>query len=588
MNNNKIIRVNLFNLCYLCAFVFWIFFSQTSKAQDFTNIKDMKPFSIGGNIGASAIFYNASGIENRQSPFAYGFNADVAMSIYGFSLPFSFVWYNQQSQFNYPSFNRFGMSPKYKWITGHFGYRSMRLSEFTLNGHTFLGAGLELTPGKFRIAAMYGKFNENSDYDPYMADSIPRLTRLGWAAKVGYGTEQNFVDISLLRIGDDTKKYRPMENKNFPSPEEIIADSIPDSAVKIFPTPEQNLVIGLTTHLTIIPKLTFSFDGSISGYTKNVMDSIPVEVKGFGTSIVKKLLTINMTSAYYKALKTALQYKITDRIGVGVEYRLIDPNYKSLGAYYFNDDMELFAINANAGLLKNKLILRGSLGIQHDNLGKTKKFTSRRVVGTFAGTYNFNQNWGIDANYSNFSTNQRSGRSPIIDSLRLFQINHTISLMPRYTKTTTSLSHFVMLNVSRMQLDDKNKKTEAQSETKTTVVTPNYSVGILKSRTNLSVGLNYTTLENNMYAGKTYGGSLGAAQALFGDKLSINWTNSLMLNKFGGNDGNTFNSFLTTVFRPFQKHTFNFSLNFISNKYSGTENSSFNETRGEIRYAYSF
>jgi hypothetical protein len=548
-----------------------------AEAQDFTNIKNAKPFTINGSLGASSVFYNADGIDNRQSPFSYGFNANLNMSVYGvLSLPFSVVWYNQQSDFNYPSFNRFGMSPKYKWITAHFGHRSMRLSEYTLNGHTFLGAGVELTPGKLRLAAMYGKFNQNSEYDPYMADSLPRFTRLGWAAKVGYGTEKNFVDVSLLRIGDDTKNYAPSSNP-------------------YAPTPAQNIVAGLTTQISVTSKLSFSFDGAISCFTKNVKDSTIVKLTGFGTDLVKKMIDINMTSVYYTAFKTALAYKITDRIGTSVEYRHIDPEYQSLGAYFCNNDLELITINANAGLLKNKLQLRGSLGMQHDNLGKTKKFTSNRVVGSLAGTVNFNQNWGLDANYSNFSTNQRSGRTAIIDSLRLFQVNHNFSLMPRYSKVTTSKSHFVMLSVSRMQLDDKNKKTAAQTETNTTILATNYSLGLLKSRTNITFGLNLTSLENNMYDGKMYGGSIGATQALLKDKLSMNWSNTFMANKIGGNDGKTFNTYLSVSFRPHPKHAFNLGVNYISNSnsYSNTGTntnnlSSYNETRGEIRYAYTF
>jgi len=546
-------------------------FSLHATAQDFTNIKNAKPFSINGNIGVNSVFYNANGMAGRQAPFSYGFNANATASLYGVvSLPFSFVWYNQQqSNFNYPSFNRFGISPKYKWITGHFGHRSMSFSEYTLNGHTFLGAGVDLTPGKFRLSAMYGKFDQNSYNDPYMADSIPRFTRRGWAVKAGYGTDKSFVDVSILRIGDDTKNYRPPEN--------------PTDR-----TPVENLAMGVTTKVAITQKLSFSFDGAISVLTKNAGDPDLLNLTGFGTSIVKNLITVNMSSAYYTAFKTSLAYRFTDRVGAGVEYRRVDPEYQSLGAYFCNNDLEVYSFNANAGLLNNKLMLRGSLGIQRDNLGNTKKHTSGRTVGSFAGTYNISQNVGIDANYSNFSTNQRSGRSPLIDSLRLFQVNHTFSLMPRYTKVTASNSHFVMLNFSLMQLDDKNKRTAQQTETKTSIIALNYSLGFLKTRTNLTCGVNYTNLANNMYEGKMYSGSLGAAQSMLKDKLSLNWTNTIMLNKVGGNDGTTFNSYLSANYRPHPKHAFSLGVNYIKNTYSSKELPSFNEIRGELRYGYTF
>ena len=542
-------------------------------AQDIESLKSAKPFTINGGIGLSSVFYGVNGIDNRQAPFSYGLNADLNMSVYGvFSLPISFVWYSQQSSaLNYPTFNRFGMSPKYKWFTAHFGYRNMRLSEFTLNGHTFLGAGVEMTPGKFRMAAMYGKFNQNSDNDPYMADSIPRFTRKGWAAKIGYGTERNFIDVSMLRIGDEKKDDNP---PYFPGA----------------PTPAENLALGVTTMLNFTPKLSFSFDGSVSCLTQNAADSAEVKIKGFGTSLVSKIITLNMTTVPSTAFKTSLAYKITDKIGTSVEYRRIDPEYQSLGAYFFSNDIEIYTFNANAGFWNNRIMLRGSFGSQRDNLGKTKKFTSKRGVGSLSGSINFTQNFGIDGNWNNLSTNQRGGRTAIIDSLKLFQVNNTFSITPRFTIVNTRHSHFVMFNYNRMKLDDKNKTTAAQTETATTILTANYSLGLLKSGANLSLGLNHTTIENNMYEGKTYGGSLTAAQALLKNKLSLSWANSYMLNRFGGSDGATFNSFLSANFRPHPKHSFNLGVNFISNSYSKSETSpaSYNETRGDIRYAFTF
>jgi hypothetical protein len=300
----------------------------------------------------------------------------------------------------------------------------------------------------------------------------------------------------------------------------------------------------------------------------------------------------NSSTNFYNAINVNLNYQFL-RSTIGIGYERIDPQYATLGAYFFNNDLEVFTVNANAGLLNNKLMLRGSLGTQRDNLGKTKKATSARTVGSFAATYNYNQNFGVDANYSNFSTNQRAGRSAIIDSLKLYQVNSNFSIMPRFSKVTAANSHFVMLNLSWMQLDDKNKRTAEQNATKTSVAALNYSLGLLKTRTNLIFGLNSTSLQNNMYEGKMFSGSLGAAQSLFKDKLSLNWTNSLMSNKMAGTDGSTFNSYLSASFRPHPQHAFNLSFNYISNKYSNKDiedstSSKSNETRGEIRYAYTF
>ena len=167
----NIVRKNSFWLILL------ILIMNQSIAQDLTNIKDLKPFSIEGNIGLNSSYYNNFGtIPNRQTPFGFGINANATISLYGISMPFSFNWYsNEKAGFNQP-FNQFGISPTYKWLTLHLGYRNVSFSEYTLNGYTFLGVGLEARPGKFRFGASYGKFNQNSEYDLLMVDSIPKLT----------------------------------------------------------------------------------------------------------------------------------------------------------------------------------------------------------------------------------------------------------------------------------------------------------------------------------------------------------------------------------------------------------------------------
>ena len=73
------------------------------------------------------------------------------------------------------------------------------------------------------------------------------MTRTGWAAKVGYGTENRFVDFSVVRIGDSTKDFDSLT---------IVKPGMP--------TPEQNIAFGLTSRFAITPQLMFTFDGSYS------------------------------------------------------------------------------------------------------------------------------------------------------------------------------------------------------------------------------------------------------------------------------------------------------------------------------------
>src|SRR5690606_872052 len=97
---------------------------------------------VNGGIGMSNNFYYADGINNRLRPYYYVLTGNVNVNMYGFSLPFTFTWSNQNFAYRQP-FNIVGVSPTYKKFTFHAGYRNLSFSPYTLSGHSFLGGGVE-------------------------------------------------------------------------------------------------------------------------------------------------------------------------------------------------------------------------------------------------------------------------------------------------------------------------------------------------------------------------------------------------------------------------------------------------------------
>ncbi|MGI6573251.1 MAG: hypothetical protein ACOX19_07530 [Fermentimonas sp.] len=556
----------------ILATLFLLLAAYALQGQELSDLKNAKPLDISGSIGLTSSFYNVSGIPERQAPFAYGINANATLTVYGISMPFSFTWFNNNKKGNFSQpFNQFGISPTYKWLTVHLGYRNLSFSEFTLNGYTFLGAGVEAKPGKFRLGAVYGKFNQNSTFNLAMADSIPKMTRMGWATKVGYGTDNRFVDLSVLRIGDDPKNFDPSKIKAGGG------------------TPEQNIAFGLTSRFEIIPQLMFTFDGSYSFYTN---DRTVAESDSIGDSMLKfagNFITVNNTSAYFKAFKTGLNYRFTPTIVSGIEFRRVDPGFRSMGSYFFNNDVQHVTFNQTLGLLENKLNLRGSLGIQSDNLNGEKANTAKRVIGSLSGSYNIDQNWGIDGSFSNFSTNQQAYRQSVTDTLRIFQVNRTISLSPRYMKATEKLSHMVMLNLNMSTLDDKNKHTADMTDTDTYMAMLMYNLGLPALRMNVSAGLNYTMMTNKHFENVLAGGNLNVSKTFLEDKLSLNWGNNVMSNTINDDSGLIINSALNAAYRFHPKHSLSLNFNVINNRFAeGATVPSYNEIRGDIGYVFTF
>ena len=553
----------------LCIILFLIT-TVALHAQSLSDLKNTKPFTVNGSLGLNTSFYNASGIPDRQTPFALGVNANATLTVYGISMPFSFTWYsNEKAGFRQP-FNQFGISPTYRWLTLHLGYRNVSFSEFTLNGHTFLGAGLEARPGKFRLAAVYGKFNETSQYDLLMADSIPKLTRLGWAGKIGYGTEKTFVDISMLRIGDNKKNFIPSDDPEFP-------------------VPAQNMALGLTSRISLTSKLILNVDGSLSFLTSNSSLGTSDTINDRLMMLASNLISINPTSQRFSAIKTSLTYNFSKNVSSGFEYRRIDPGFQSMGSYFFNNDLELITFNQSVSLLESKFRARGSIGMQRDNLDGSKNSTSRRMIGSLSGNYAIDDNWAVDLSYNNYSTNQKAVKNIVDNSLMVFQVNHSLLLSPRFMKASQSFAHLVMLNLNWMILNDKNSQTSDMTDTDTKVAMLMYSLGIVKQKINVSLGANYTKMVNQNYTNQLAGGTLGISSSLLKDKLTLNWNNAYMINKLNGDSGIIFNTSLNSNYRFLPRHSITFNLNWIKNSFADTSViPSYNEIRGDLGYAFTF
>lgn len=96
-------------------------------AQDLENISKQKPFAISSSLDIRGIGYTVDGIQARRSPFTYIVSGSPTITIYGLSIPLSFTFSEQDRSFRQP-FNQFGLSPNYKWITLHGGYRNITFS----------------------------------------------------------------------------------------------------------------------------------------------------------------------------------------------------------------------------------------------------------------------------------------------------------------------------------------------------------------------------------------------------------------------------------------------------------------------------
>ena len=547
----------------------------TLQAQDLSKIGKAKPFTYTGSLSSRFVFYNASGIPNRRDPFGYVVGGNINIGIYELYFPFSFSYSNQGTVYGQP-FNQFGVSPTYKWATLHLGYRNISYSSLTLAGHQMLGAGVELNPGKLRVGFMYGRLRRAVQFRP-PPDSLsldtllqtqplipigedPVYQRTGWGAKVGYGDDKGFIDLILFKA------------KDAPS-------SIDDDSIKQIFRPAQNAVMGINARRTFFNKLNIFFEGAISAITR---DGELDDEGGAGDSVsiskvFKPFIPINSTTYYYRAIKAGLGYS-HNIFNVQADYQRIDPDYNSMGAYFFNNDIESINITPSVYLFKNKTIVTSGFSFQRDNLNNKKQVTTKRTIPRINVSINPSYKYGIDLGYQDMRTSQASGILELPDSLRMNMSNPGYTAGLRYNIADSLRTHSFMIMGNQFSLKDRNELTQPFSEYTATILNFNYNFYMIKKSLGLTASVTANKLESFSGTVLSTGFSVAGNKGFNDNKIALTATWSANFSELA----NSHSSNLGVSYAP-GKLSLSAQLNYLIAEQGET---TFNEFTGFIEARY--
>lgn len=546
-------------------------------AQDLTNIASQKPFTFQGNIDVRGIFYGANGIPNRMDPFNYIISGNPVFTLYGWQIPTSFVLSKKQSNFQQP-FNQYGLSPTYKWITLHGGYRNVSFSPYTLAGHTILGGGVELNPGKFRIGAMIGRLNRATIIDTTSMSLVPfSFTRKGFAAKIGYGSDNNYFDLNVLHAKDDSVSKPQLSH-----------------AFLQHVTPAANTVLGYGTRVTFLKKMFIESDGAISVYTRDL--NSPLSLDSIADKTLRKVsdfLHVNGSTEWFLAFSAGIGY-IGKNYGLKVNYKRIEPDFKSMGAYFFNNDIENLTISPNYSHPSGKFTFNGSLGIEQDNVRLTKEATSKRIIGSANVSTTLTERFGVDFMFNNYSNNQRPNTLRFADSLKIVQNTNTLGIMPRYTVVSDEKVQVIFISANFNKMNDYNSYFETNAPSRDIASQQyllNYNLSFPKKRLSINTSLNYMNLKSELMKTSYKGGSVGGNYALENKKIMVGANMSYMLGDNNGNESKIFNGSSNLSYQINKLQSIR-AMVYFTNNHPGSAVLSglptFSETRGEIAYQLNF
>lgn len=521
--------------------------------------------SLSGSLSAEMQFYTISQLPDRRDPFSVRLHGSPVINIGSLSIPLQFLLGDYQVSYR-ESFNRIGLSSKFKWGSVHLGHRSVSLSPLAWGSHNFLGAGVEINAGKVRLGVLGGRLKRAIEPDSVTMTTYydPAFTRMGMGAKLGYGTDENHIDLILLKASD--------------KPESVEFDPIAENV-----HPAQNTVLAVNVKKSFDKKWFFNLDAGVSGWTDD-MGTPPNEGNEKFLSKIMGILMQRHTSTYYAAaLQTSIEYR-KPTYSAKVLFDRIDPQYKTMGTYYFHDDIQRIRLSGSVRLLNNKITLMPELGWQENNLANNRSGSSARTIGSLRATYRHNMNWFFSAYMSNFQSKLKQETGPLTDSLIINQANKNLGGSISYRIPKGKSANTVNFSIAYLGTTDKTMDT-ANSILSNLTTRATYRMHLQKAGLYLTPGViwsKYTTpfstttrLQPNIQANKT----------ILNNRLNIGYNLGLIFASVNSVAATTvLRNSLDMQFKLNKKHNLTFRIMQLLNMPEIGVN--YNELQGNLRYSY--
>jgi hypothetical protein len=376
--------------------------------------------AVSGTIGLYADFYKMnsdSTIAPRRPSELYRLVCSPTITYGDFSLPFIINISSQSSsvvtpvskyknfaQFLQSPINQVGIAPKYRWVQLLIGTQIPHYSELTFGDQPVFGAGLRLTPGKFRF-----EFFGGTSQQPIEEDTVHHIIgaykRTLYSGKIGYGRE----DSSHIYL--------------------LSGYAIDDvNSLKVAPVntlPANGLMLSLD-YKVLLPK-KFYVKGEIAGSlfsrdirSRKVTDAaVPVPDDIF----------ISRESTRSDGATMLTLGKDGREFGIKATGKYIGDGFVPLGYPFMQTDRLEVTIDPHFSLFKHKLNITGGGGERINNLSHTRGSTATQAIGYANVSAQITNDLNLSGNFSNFGFRNAVTN----DSFRIQMVTMSYSFNPSYT-----------------------------------------------------------------------------------------------------------------------------------------------------------
>lgn len=480
------------------------------QAQNISEIAKSDPLLITGTIGTQNTYYHSSAGNGSMSPLNNSIYANLDMTVYGINMPFSFYYTNNNTSFSYPHIS-FNISPSYRNWTLHIGQRSMAFSRYVYN-IPFNGGGIEYNHRHLRFGAFYGRLKKAINDDPTDPTSrSPQYARWGWGVKVGYGSGRNYLDLFVFRAKDRICSIdERWQDRYFP---------------------QENMAIGVKGRLTLKKHLSITGNVATSIFTKNQFS------KSIAHKSVRKWDKVfdGKYSSLYRFAGDLNVNLLLRNFSALVSYRMVQPDYMTLGASYISSNVHSLGIGLNTNMWKGKVALTGNVSAQEDNLNGRQLYTTRGFVYSSSGHLTLSKNLLLTASYNGYLQRQDDGTAAVNDTTRIYRVMHGVTVSPNYSVEGKYVGHQLGLSYNFNKNKNKNAFSHGVGDVTTHAMGVNYTMNIKAADIDVNGGYNRQSSKSSDTEFTTDLFSLGTSKSLLKHRnLSLSCNLSYAVNRMDG------------------------------------------------------
>lgn len=460
----------------ICIYLFILFTPFSLSAKDTVALK-LKP-SLHGTVGLTYEGYGlnispaGSNIFNPRSPWnqarfnlnpvlqfgdvlSIPININIAATPTNFAGPWSGIGKgpNKQSFWQWITnpMNNVGINPKYKWAELLLGTQYIKFSDLSTGDVGAFGAGINLSPGIYRLKFFKGSSQRGINYLPPDVDGA--YQRNHWMLQTGIEKEGNYRLLFNLVRGTDR-----ISSVTMPSP---------------FLTPQEGMNFSIIADKSFHNGFYWRSEYAKSFYTAD-MNQPNSFLLNFNPYLQAKTSSNSDEATQIAFGKRANGWDL----GFGVKF--VGAGFKTLSFPFMQPDYRDLTMNMSVNLFHQNTNINGRIGLRTNNLSDVTTESNQLIVNINTSNQ-VNDHLTVDVNYNNTGFQAGSSFTPY----GIKNISNDLTISPSYIFTKKEVTHFMSMSYNfstykELLLVAPNTLTENYTHTISFTYIPTYTKRVIK------------------------------------------------------------------------------------------------------------